>query len=634
MLSFRKVSLFVSLVVLAAAILGCQLQQSTPVVEPVTVVAEEAPDHASETLEALLSADPPQRNLDDMARRMLALDVQPLSPSQSKQGDVESFWYRSGDGVHVQTTARLAYQSDILNFWVEDGVRASKKSIDETTETLEQGIIPTTQDYFGSNSASASTNNSRINVLNLSNIEGALGYFTGSDQYSAKITPHSNERRILYMNVGRVSIGSEEYYEVLAHEFQHMVHNSTDSNESSWLDEGLAELSAHVNGYENRGTIAGFVALPDTQLNDWAIETAHYGAGFLFSAYFLDRYGDDAIKAVIANEQNGFSGFSEVLAQVDAKNDINQFFADWVVTNYVEGIGAAAAPYQYSTLEVGRIAPVETVDSFPTKIMGDVHQFAADYIKVEADKPVAVSVKGSQKVQLMDGNPYSGDYFIATYPADRSDMTLTRSFDLSNSNGVTPTLSFQTWYRIEKGWDYGYVLASEDGESWTMLNSIYMTTANPNGNNYGTGLTGKSGVNADDSIWAENLIDLSPYAGKQIQLRFEYITDDAVVEDGWAIDDISIEAIDYFENFEDGLGGWEAAGFVRHTNILPQTYIVQAIYASKSGVTVQPFEFDADQNAQLTLDLNQNQSEAVIVISGNTPLTTKRAGYEIEFSAE
>ena len=43
-------------------------------------------------------------------------------------------------------------------------------------------------------------------------------------------------------------------------------------------------------------------------------------------------------------------------------------------------------------------------------------------------------------------------------PGDKSDMTLTGAFDLS---GLTQaTLSFQTWYDVEEGWDYAYVTVS------------------------------------------------------------------------------------------------------------------------------------------------------------------------------
>ncbi|MCB9160169.1 MAG: immune inhibitor A [Caldilineaceae bacterium] len=63
--------------------------------------------------------------------------------------------------------------------------------------------------------------------------------------------------------------------------------------------------------------------------------------------------------------------------------------------------------------------------------------------------------------------------------------------------------------------------------------------------------------------------DLSAYAGEQVQVRFEYVTDDAVTKSGWFIDDIAIPAIDYATDFEQGADGWESEGWLLTDNRLP-----------------------------------------------------------------
>ena len=62
------------------------------------------------------------------------------------------------------------------------------------------------------------------------------------------------------------------------------------------------------------------------------------------------------------------------------------------------------------------------------------------------------------------------------------------------------------------------------------------------------------------------------FSGQKVTLRFEYITDMAVNGDGFLIDDVSIDAIDYFSDFEKDQGGWLAKGFVRIKNLLPQNF--------------------------------------------------------------
>ncbi len=46
----------------------------------------------------------------------------------------------------------------------------------------------------------------------------------------------------------------------------------------------------------------------------------------------------------------------------------------------------------------------------------------------------------------------------------------------------------------------------------------------------------------------------------------------AVNGDGFVIDDVSIEAINYFSDFEKDQGGWQGEGFVRINNHLPQNF--------------------------------------------------------------
>jgi bacillopeptidase F (M6 metalloprotease family) len=92
------------------------------------------------------------------------------------------------------------------------------------------------------------------------------------------------------------------------------------------------------------------------------------------------------------------------------------------------------------------------------------------------------------------------------------------------------------------------------------------TGEDPSGNSYGWGYNGVSGG------WIEESVDLSIYAGKIVQLRFEYVTDAAVNGEGLLLDDISIEAVNTTTDFETDEGGWQPQGFVRVQNVLPQTF--------------------------------------------------------------
>src|SRR3970282_1929966 len=113
----------------------------------------------------------------------------------------------------------------------------------------------------------------------------------------------------------------------------------------------------------------------------------------------------------------------------------------------------------------------------------------------------------------------------------------------------------------------------------------------PSGNAYGWGYNGQSGGGLQ-AEWINEKIDLSAYAGETVWLRFEYITDAAVNGEGLLLDDISVPVGGYFTDFESDDGGWEASGFVRITNTLPQTYAITLITTGARGTTVEYLQPD------------------------------------------
>ncbi|MGB1252538.1 MAG: hypothetical protein ACPG8W_18120, partial [Candidatus Promineifilaceae bacterium] len=359
---------------------------------------------------------------------------------------------------------------------------------------------------------------------------------------------------------------------------------------------------------------------------------AHYGGSFLYNAYFLERFGDAAMQTLVSQPENGFRGVAKVFETFGVSDTPDEFFADWIVTNYLAGIGREEPPYTYRNLELDPLKIETSHTKFPVVEIGAVNQYGTDYLKVSATAPVQFEFTGSQQSQLLPTAPHSGDYFVTTFPADQSDMTMTRAFDLTEVETDEITMTFATWYQIEQGWDYGYVMVSADeGQTWQMLPSIYSTTADPHGNNYGVGLTGKSGLESDP-VWADVNVDLSGYKGRSVLIRFEYITDDAVFEAGWAIDDVRIPAVDYVETFENGLNGWELFGWARHSNRLPQTFILQAIYVSDATVKIEPLPLTINQQGSFTLMLDNEFSEVVITVSGSTPVTKQPSAYRYTLS--
>jgi bacillopeptidase F (M6 metalloprotease family) len=164
---------------------------------------------------------------------------------------------------------------------------------------------------------------------------------------------------------------------------------------------------------------------------------------------------------------------------------------------------------------------------------------------------------------------------------DQSDMTLTREFDLTSVSGPVE-FSYRTWYDIEEGWDFLYLLVSEEGGPWEIITTPSGTAEDLSGNSHGWAYTGATGD------WIEEKVDLSAYAGRKIKVRFEYVTDGAVYAEGFLLDDVRLDAINYSTDFEKDDGGWTSAGFVRVENILPQTFRLALITCR--AATVQTIE--------------------------------------------
>jgi hypothetical protein len=427
---------------------------------------------------------------------------------------------------------------------------------------------------------------------------------------------------------------NSSYYDgTLAHEFQHMIHWYNDRNEDSWVNEGMSELAGHLNGFDAGGHDIAYGEEPDTQLTTWADpsegNTAHYGASYLFTSYFLDRFGEQLTKAVVVSPENGIAGFNDALQKAGRPERFDDVFADWLVANALDNPGLEDGRYGYEAIDPYPPVSVESYRRFPVSAKSQVGQYAADYIKLNGRGQVTVDFEGQQQVKLVDAQP-KGLYSWWSNRGDDADATLTRHFDLRNA--TSPKLTFSTWYDIEDGWDYFYVQASEDGgKTWRILPGKYTTEDNPVGNAFGVGWTGMSG-GGEAPTWVDEEIDLTAFAGKEILLRFEYVTDDAVNRPGVLLDNLAIQELGYLDDGENGPGGWEAAGWVLTDNNLPQRWLVQLLEIGKNGVTVQRMDVGQDGRGQLTSHNLQDSEDVLQVISGLTPVTTEQASYRYTIS--
>jgi hypothetical protein len=158
-----------------------------------------------------------------------------------------------------------------------------------------------------------------------------------------------------------------------------------------------------------------------------------------------------------------------------------------------------------------------------------------------------------------------------------------------------------------------------------MLRTTSGTDADPTGANYGWGYNGASG-DGEQPEWVQEQVDLSEFAGQKVQLRFDYITDAGVNGEGFLLDDVAIPEIGYASDFETDNGGWEAAGFVRIQNVLPQTFRL-ALITRGAETRVQYIPLAPDVSAQVPIEIGEGVDEVILVVTGTTRYTRQTAAY-------
>jgi immune inhibitor A len=600
-----------------------------------------------ETARLLASATVPQRDVLGLGQRFrdqpeslrtssVRSIASPGDPPDYELGDAHTFWVHNMQTItYYTTTATLRYETPHAYWWIEEGFDVPDRSLQRAAERFENLTYPTGHRYFGSESSPGVDADPHIYIF-LGNVPGAGGYFSVDDEYPVAVRPHSNEHEMFYINLNNAGPGNDYFDGIMAHEFQHMIHSAMDPNEDAWVNEGLSELASQVSGYDVGGSDRAFSRAPDTQLTTWpGLEDSapHYGASYLLLAYFLEQYGSEAVRQLVAEQANGIAGFDAVLDQASPDHvQFRDLFADWLAANYLDDPGQSSGRYGYTDLNIEQPHHAAEHSTFPVGQRATVHQYAADYILLEGEGDLKVEFEGTMVVPLVGNQTHSGEYQWWSNRGDDGDATLTRAFDLTGLEEAT--LHAWMWYDLETDYDYAYVEVSTDGgETWDLLANEHTTTANPSGNSFGPALTGPSG-GGEEASWVQQAFDLSPFAGQPVLIRFEAITDEAVNHPGLVLDGISIPELGYSDDAEEGDDGWQAEGWVRVTDHIPQEFLMQLITIGQE-THVDRVALDDQMRGTATITgLGEEVDRAVLVVSALAPSTTEAASYTYTITQE
>ena len=608
---------------------------------PFDITRQPVDQTPTETLKILEQTIIPDNNLSELACHFKGVcNVAPtLNPPAEPYavGAQQAFWVNNEDThSYFQINATLSYATPHAYFWIEDGTRYTEQDVKNLVDTFENKIYPTNREFFGSEWTPGVDSDAHIYILYASGLgSNVAGYFYSPDEYNPLVRQYSNAHEMFYISTSE-SLDADYTYGSLAHEFQHMIHWYQDRNEASFLNEGLSELATFLNGYDTGGFDQFFLGNPDINLTDWLGSTgdngAHYGASFLFVTYFLDRFGEEATQAVVHDQENGLDSLDHVLAEQNAIDEstgkaitADDVFLDWTIANFVQDETVGDGRYTYHNYpQAPRASDTEVISNCPLdQATRTVNQFGVDYLRIYCPGSYSLRFEGATSERLVPADPHSGIYAFWSNKGDESDMTLTHTFDLTGVSGPV-SMSYWTWYDIEKDFDYVFVEASSDGQHWEILTTPSGTASNPNGASYGWGYTGMS------EGWIQESVDLSQFAGQMVSVRFESLTDPSVNGEGFLLDDVTIPAINYSTDFETDDANWQAAGFARVVNTIPQTYRLALISYAANETTVQIIPLGADQSADIPLNIGSGGvQEVVLVVTATTRYTRMIAPYQI-----
>ncbi len=570
-----------------------------------------APDDAPPPAPPLVDA--PRQDRLSLVRLYTGVDAQPLPLEtlypDEPVGTTRRFWTVDVTGPSMFTIeAELRHVGEHALWYVGVGANVSDTRLTAAARAFDEEIYPEVLRLF----ARGAEPHGKLTIVNARLGPGLGGYFASADALPAEAWRFSNERAAIFM--ASANFGGDRYLGTLAHELQHWAHSLVDRDETTWVHEGLSELAATSLGLPALPPSA-YLLNPGVSITLWpeiGQSITNYAGASLFFSYLSGRTGLDNIHRLVAQSADGGEGIQAYLDEVAPGEQFDELFADWLAAN-VAGAPEGRFGYPPPMRAVNIAGAVSRAIEGEGAVAGEAPQFGAWYLRiVPGDAPLTVTISGADRTAVLPVDPPSGDSCWWGNRGDNIDATLTRSVDLTGLDQAT--LRFWTWYDIEEAWDRAYVAASADGgASWTALAGGHTTASDPIGSSLGHSYTGRS------DGWAPETIDLSPFAGRPMLLRFEYVTDDAISNTGWCVDDISIERLD-LSNEE-----WTANGFIDlPAEGVSQRFRARLVTGAGAEARVTNVSFDSSNRAEFTVD-----APSILVVTGLSTKTSQPGRFEV-----
>ncbi len=539
-------------------------------------------------------------------------------------GDEQSFELSSGQSI----AASMVYANADVTFWVEMGADFDIDDVRRAANRFSREILPRVTEVFGELQDPGIDGDGRLAVLHVADLGGAAGEFIARDLLPASEFEGSNEREMIYMALDSLAIGSENYLATLAHELQHLLDFQVRQNTPLWMAEGMAQVAERVAGFDQVIADDDYLSNAAVPLNDWNVsqlDDRHYGASYLFLTYIYEQYGADSMTDLMESKLTGMAAV-DALAR-SRGSDLDQLIGDWLAAIALDDASIGEGKFVFESDDLGRACPVIRPDKTPFKNTASLPQFAPRYYEVEGTGPIKITFGGNDLIGVIPDLPYRGEYIWWAGRADNSASSMTRSFDLSDVSGAT--LEYRVWF--DTGFDDGGTVqvSIDGGTTWDLVEgrrsgeiSLATSYSIP-------AYTGTSG-NGAEPTWIRDEIDLASYTGEpEVLIRFEFTTDLFEGRIGFAVDNVEIAELGYFDGAEEE-SDWQLEGFARTNNRLPQPWTIRVIQpGAPNPVTAVAVE---EGSASITID--GDLGAATVAVVATAPGIGTGAEYTLGFQGD
>ncbi|WP_422124066.1 peptidase M6 [Planococcus sp. X10-3] len=490
----------------------------------------------------------------------------------------KEFTLRSvGDNVEIWVAKDLAYGPD--NPKPADVV--TQGQVDLLRDEFEGNIYPVATDFFGTPDSLDGSNSPLPGMVGLPE-----GYYEGSDKvimlvdnvqdqgwndpsypffvagFFWQTLENYTDRNIITIDTNSWETRLEStFFGTTIHELQHLIQADNDPSEETWLNEGMSTFSEFLGGYgHGEGSINFYLDHPENSLVNWdehgTAETgpetiADYGQVYLFTLYMYDKFGQEFIRELATDGDNqGMASVNKTLEDYGTGLTFTELYQNFMTALTLDN-SDVSSDYNIDSIDL-RNLPVGTDGEVRGKTVDfekaltfekeGVPAWGGDFKEFDFGKDVrGLEFDGVDFLPLQWGtvaNPVdASEQVLHADNGDEADQALIFGATVPADDAV---LTFDHYYDIEEGWDYGVVQVSTDnGETWTSLeNDNTRTDVVEEG--YPKIKENVPGFTGHKLDWSTETFDLAAYAGQDVLVSFRNLTDWGYNDTGWFIKNVQL----------------------------------------------------------------------------------------------